>query len=152
MSRGYNEDELVLGYGLRGVLEDLGITKKEAARRSGVDPSLVARVTGFEPVSVRASTVRKLARGLGVSADELLCLPVLPRTSEPDGGDDRGAFGRGVVRRLAFLGATYADFCRASGIDEAVVYRWRHGGDATVANVRKSSLVLAASVDDLLGL
>lgn len=152
MSRDYNEDELVLGYGLRGVLADLGITKKEAARRSGVDPSLVARVTGFEPVSVRASTVRKLARGLGVSADELLCLPVLPHIGEPDNGDDRGAFGRGVVRRLEFLGATYADFCRASGIDAAVVYRWRHGGDATVGNVRKASLVLAASVDDLLGL
>lgn len=152
MTEGYKEDELALGYGLRGVLEDMGITKKEAARRSCVDRSVISRVTGFEPVGVKASTVRRLARGLGVSADELLCLPVLPHTGEPDYGDDRGAFGRGVVRRLEFLGATPGDFCRASGIDAAVVYRWRHGGDATVGNVRKASLVLAASVDDLLGL
>jgi transcriptional regulator with XRE-family HTH domain len=152
MSKGYNEDKLVLGYGLRGVLADMGISKAEAARRSGVDHSLVVRLTGFEPVGVKASTVRKLARGLGVSADELLCLPVLPRTGEPDDGDDRGAFGRGVVRRLDFLGATPGDFCRASGIGADVVHRWRHGGDATVANVRKASLVLAASADDLLGL
>jgi transcriptional regulator with XRE-family HTH domain len=60
-----------VGANIKAQRAELGITQEEAAHRAGVHPVEFARAErGLR--DLRVSTVAKIARGLGVSASELL--------------------------------------------------------------------------------
>jgi transcriptional regulator with XRE-family HTH domain len=65
------EPKALVGANIKARRSELGITQEEAAQRAGIHPVEFARAErGLR--DLRVSTVAKIARGLGISAGDLL--------------------------------------------------------------------------------
>jgi transcriptional regulator with XRE-family HTH domain len=65
------EPKDVVGANIRARRDELGVTPEEAARRAGIHPVEFARAERGTR-DLRVSTVVKIARGLGMTASQLL--------------------------------------------------------------------------------
>lgn len=57
-------------FDLRGLLDRLHISQREASKRTGLSPNAISVLCG-EPTRVSISTINGLCRGLGVGLEDL---------------------------------------------------------------------------------
>jgi transcriptional regulator with XRE-family HTH domain len=67
---------------VRDLRMGLGWTQEDLARVSGIGRPAISRIETGSRANVRTTTLQKLAKALGVSADELMLRPLAAREPE----------------------------------------------------------------------